>query len=200
MTRSARIGGGQRLVAVALVAVLIAAASPVRGGQVGKLFGRDKGVAYKVYRDPTNRFQIDYPEKELRPLPSGGSSLAVFSRNDGPAVFVDAVRLKEPLTPGELSQMAEMELERLKKQEPETKQFTSDVLESKSGRGVLVKYSRVGKGREWAVHYTIATGQDLFRVHGVVPEKLTEKFAPIVIHMLQSFKAPAEPPPPPSKS
>jgi len=178
-----------------VIAAAAATGPHVAAGQnpFKKIFG-DKDIAYKLYRDAAGRFEIEYPEKELRSLPSGGGSLAIFSKNEGPAFFVDHVRLKEPFTPGEVSQMPEMELERLRKQEPETKDFKSEMLDAKSGTGVLVRYSRIGKGREHAVHYTIAIGQDLFRLHGVVPEKLVAKFDPIFLHMLQSFRSPAEKP------
>ena len=91
----------RRLVGAVLVVFCSIGAGADAAGQnpFKKTFGGDKSVAYKLYKDPTCRFQIEYPEKELHPLPTGGSSLVVVSRNDGPAVFVDDVRLEEPFTP-----------------------------------------------------------------------------------------------------
>ena len=89
--------------------------------------------------------------------------------------------------------MPEMEVGRLKEQQPKGKDFKSDMLETKAGRGVLIRYSRVGTGPESVVQYSIPVGQDLYRLNGVVPEKLLEKYEPIIIHMIQSFKAPADP-------
>jgi hypothetical protein len=184
-----------RRAAVAITALLVStwAGLPLDAVQNPfKIFGGGKGVTYKVYKDPAGRFQIEYPPKELKTLPTGGGSLAIFARNEGPAVFVDHVALEAPLTPGEVAQMPEMELDRLKKQEPETKDFRSSMVEGRAGRGVLIQYSRIGKGRERAVHYTVVVNQDLFRVHGVVPETLAAKYEPIVLHMIQSFTSPAE--------
>jgi hypothetical protein len=125
-------------------------------------------------------------------LPSGGSSLAVFARNDGPALFVDHVRLVDRLTSGEIDAMPDMEVSRLKEQQPKVKDFKSDMLETKAGRGVLIRYSRVGTGPESVVQYSIPVGQDLYRLNGVVPVRLVEKYEPIIMHMIQSFKAPAD--------
>ena len=46
-----------------------------------------------VFKDPAGRFELEYPEKDWKRLPSGGSSLVVFARNDGPTLFVDHVTL-----------------------------------------------------------------------------------------------------------
>jgi hypothetical protein len=157
-----------------------------------KLLGGDK-TDYQTFKDPAGRFELEYPTKDWRLLPSGGSSLAVFARNDGPALFVDHVRLVDRLTPGEIDAMPEMEAGRLKEQQPQGKDFKSDMLETKAGRGVLIRYSRVGTGPESVMQYSIPVGQDLFRLNGVVPARLLSKYEPIIIHMIQSFKAPADP-------
>lgn len=164
----------------------------VLGGQ--NPFGKRRGggsVKYKTFKDPSNRFEIAYPEKDWRILPSAGSNLAVFARNDGPTVFVEHVALTEHLTPAELAVMPDMELERIKAQDRPTKDFKSDMFESKSGRGVLIKYFRIGQGPESILQFTIAVGGDLFRLNSVVPERLFAKYEPILMYMIQSFKAPA---------
>ena len=71
-----------------------------------------------MFKDPAGRFELQYPEKDWKPLPSGGSSLAVFARNDGPTLFVDHVRLVGALTPAELGGMPAVELSTLKEQQP----------------------------------------------------------------------------------
>jgi hypothetical protein len=58
---------------------------------------------------------------------------------------------------------------------------------------VLIRYSRVATGPEAVVQYSVPVGQELYRLNGIVPERLLSKYEPIVMHMIQSFKAPADP-------
>ena len=50
------------------------------------LFG-DRSPTYKTFRDPAGRFELEYPNKDWRLLPRGGSSLATFISNDGPTLL-----------------------------------------------------------------------------------------------------------------
>ena len=67
--------------------------------------------------------------------------------------------------------MPEVELSTLKDQQPKAKDFKSDMLDSKAGRGVLIRYSRdgTGTGPETVIQYSIPVGQELFRLNGVMP-------------------------------
>jgi hypothetical protein len=158
-----------------------------------KVFVGDKNTSYQTFKDPAGRFELEYPTKDWRLLPSGGSSLAVFARNDGPALFVDHTRIVERLTPGEFERLPEVEVERLKREHPNAKEFKSDRLDTKAGRGVLIRYSRIDGQPQAVVQYLIALDQDLYRLNGVAPERLFSKYEPIIMHMIQSFKAPASP-------
>ena len=155
------------------------------------MVGGDKNVKYQTFKDPAGRFELEYPAKDWKRLPSGGSSLAVFARNDGPTLFVDHVRLVGALTPAEIEGMAAVELDTLKEQQPKAKDFKSDMLDSKAGRGVAIRYSRDSTGPETVVQYSIPVGQELFRLNGVIPDKQLAKYEPIIMYMIQSFKAPA---------
>ena len=165
---------------------------------IARMFGKKNAPVYNVYRDPTNRFQIDYPQKELRVLPRGGSSLVVFSHDDGPTLYVDYQPLPEPLTPGELAAIEGVELDRVKKAEPAAKDFTSDPFDSKVGRGLMIHYNRLSQGPEKAMQFIVTKGRDFFRIHCVYPEPLALKYGPIMLHMIQSFQAPVEPQTPPA--
>lgn len=158
------------------------------------MVGGDKNTNYQTFKDPAGRFELEYPTKDWKLLPSVGSSLAVFARNgnDGPTLFVDYVKLADRLTPGEFDAMPEMEAGRLKEQQPTATAFKSDMLESKAGRGVLIRYSRVGAGPETAVQYSIPVGQNLYRLSSIISEKQLSKYEPIIMHMIQSFKASAD--------
>jgi hypothetical protein len=185
---------GRRAFAASICSISCLLAVHLYAGQnpIAKIFGGGN-TSYRIYRDPAGRFQLEYPTKDWHLLPNVGSSLAVFTHNDGPSLFVDYVKLSAALTPGELEQMADLEVTRIKQQQPSAKDFKSDALETRAGHGVVTHYSRVGSGPESVVDCAIPIGLDLYRLNGVVPLRLSSKFEPIVMHMIQSFKAPADP-------
>jgi hypothetical protein len=168
--------------------------SSAMAAQFKWMVGGDKNTKYQGFKDPNGRFELEYPAKDWKLLPSGGSSLAVFARNDGPTLFVDHVRLVEALTPAEVASMPAVELSTLKEQQPKGRDFKSDTLDSKAGRGVLIRYSRdsaAGTGAETVLQYSIPVGLELFRLNGVMPDKQVAKYEPVIMYMIQSFKAPA---------
>lgn len=160
------------------------------------IFGSSK-VSYTMYRDPSGRFEMERPEKDWGLVPPGGSALAIVSRNDRTATLVvDHARLTEPLGQNELATNAQIEIDSLKEQQPNAKEFTSELIDCKGGRGALIKYSRIGaKGAERVFRYLFAVDRDLYRLDGVVEDALAGKYEPILLHMIQSFKAPAGPAP-----
>lgn len=165
-----------------LAAVPAAAQNPL------KWLTGDRGTKYEVYKDPDGRFQMEYP-KDWRVLPSNSASTLVgFSRNDGPTFFVDYVALRDKLTKGELDEMTNTEVLRLKLLQPKATGFKAELLESKAGSGVLIKYSRPGTGPESVIQYSFAANIDLYRLNGVVPEKQLQKYEPVIMHMIQSFQ------------
>ena len=176
--------------------ILILLSTGLAAGQnvFKRMVGADSNVKYQTFKDPSGRFEIEYPAKDWKRLPSGGSSLAVFARNDGPTLFLDHITLAEALTPAEIGGMPAVELSTLKDQQPKAKDFKSDMLDSKAGRGVLIRYTRDATGPETVVQYSIAIGQELFRINGVIPDKQVTKYEPIIMYMIQSFKAPATAP------
>lgn len=153
------------------------------------------GVNYRPFKDPAGRFQLEYPTKDWSEFPHGGSTLAILARNDRTAtVVIDLTRLTEPLGPSEVATNAQIELEELKEQQPLAKDFTSELLETKAGRGSLIRYARAGtSGTERVMRFTVGIGRDLFRLDAIVPEASMEKHQPIIMRMIQSFKSPADP-------
>jgi len=196
--RHGKAHGAAAMVALAVCLLCVGAQALSAQNPFGKLFGKNKAPVYNVYRDPVNRFQIDYPQKELRVLPRGGSSLVVFTHDDGPTLFVDYVALTEPLTAGELTAMQGEELDRVKKAEAVAKDFKSDPFDAKVGRGLMIRYNRLSQGPERAMQFVVTKGRDLFRIHCVYPEALAQKYESIMLHMMQSFQAPVEPQAPPA--
>jgi hypothetical protein len=158
------------------------------------LFG-DKNVKYKVYKDPAGRFELEYPTKDWSPLPTGGSAIAILSRKDGTAtVVVDLSKLTEPLAPAEVATNAQIELESLKEQQPNAKNFQSEMVDSKAGKASLIRYARIGSnGPERVMRYSVGVGLELYRLDAVVQEASAAKYEAILAHMLMSFAAPASP-------
>jgi hypothetical protein len=157
------------------------------------IFG-DKNVKYKAFKDPAGRFELEYPAKDWSPLPTGGSAVAIIARNDRTAtVVIDLARLTEPLAPSEIATNAQIEVETLREQQPRAKDFTSEILEAKAGRASLIRYTRVGSnGPERILHYSLGVGPDLYRLDAVVQEASLAKHEPVIMHMIMSFKAPAD--------
>ena len=187
---------GHRLVAGSALSIMCLLSVGLAASQnpLAKWFGGDKNTSYQTFKDPSGRFEIDYPAKDWKPLPSGGSSLAVFSGKDGPTLFVDHLRLEEPLTPDEIGAMPEVEVARLREQQPKVKDFKADRVDSKAGRGVIIQYSRIGTVPESVMQLSILVGpQDLYRLNGIVPDKVLPKYGSMILHMIQSFKAQPDP-------
>jgi hypothetical protein len=161
-----------------------------------RVFGLgDKGVKYRTFTDPSGRFELEYPTKDWNPFPVGGSAIAILSRNDRTATLVvELSRLTEPLSASEVATNAQIELESLKEQQPKAKEFNSEILDSKAGRGSLIRYARLGAtGPERVMRYSVAVGLDLYRLDVVVPEGSLAKYEGILMHMILSFKVPANP-------
>ena len=181
----------RRLFPALATVVLLACSSALSAAQLGRIFNSDKNVKYQVFKDPSGLFELEYPEKDWKRLPSVGQNLVSFSRNDGPTFFVGHVRLSEPFTEAEIANLPAVELTTLKDQQPKATGFKSDLFESRAGRGVVIRYSREGTGPETVIQFSIAVGSELFRINGVIPDKQVAKYEPIVMYMIQSFKAPA---------
>jgi len=185
-----------RLAALALLAVVgvLAGERAALAQKVLGIFGSGD-VKYTTYRDAAGRFEIEQPQKDWAVVPAGGSSLAIISQKDRVATLtIDLIRLTEPLAQNEILTNAQIEIDTLKEQQPNAKDFESAVFDSKAGKGALIKYSRVGaKGAESAKRYLIGVERDLFRLDGVVQIASAPKYEPVLMHMIQSFKAPAGP-------
>ena len=186
----------KRLWAVVLLGVLcvLAGERVALAQKVLGIFGSGE-IKYTTYRDGSGRFEIEQPAKDWGLLPAGGSSLALISRNDRTAALtVDLLPLTEPLGQNEIATNAQIEIDTLKEQQPNAKDFTTEMFDCKGGKGALIKYSRVGaKGAELALRYMIGVERSLFRLEGVVQNAAAPKNEPVLLHMIQSFKAPAGP-------
>src|SRR5262249_12207430 len=157
-------------------------------------------VSSWAYRDQSGRFEIERPSKDWGLLRPGGNAIAIISRNDRVATLVsDLAHLAEPLNQDELATNAQIEIDTLKEQQPNAKDFASDLLDCKGGKGALIKYSRIGaKGAERVLRYLISVDRDMYRLEGGFQDASALKSAPTRRHIIQPFKPP--PAPAPSKN
>lgn len=171
-----------------MAAALCGHSAAVTAGQFSKLWGGGGNVKYDRFKDPAGRFEIEYPVKDWKRLPVG-SSLVTFARNEDATLSVDHITLLEPLTPAEIDGMMAVEVATLKQQRPNAKNIKSELIDTKAGHGILIRYSRVGVAPETAVQYSIPVGRELFRINGVIADKQLAKYEPVVMYMINSFMA-----------
>jgi photosystem II reaction center protein PsbP len=185
----------RRSVVALMTACCVLATHQLAHAQKKFLIFGDKNVTYKTFKDTAGRFELEYPNKDWSQVPAGGSTIAILARNDHTAtVVIDLTRLSEPLAPAEVATNAQIELETLKEQQPNAKNFSSEIVDSNVGRASLIRYARVGaSGPERVMRYSIAVGKDLYRLDAVAAEASMAKYEPILLHMFQSFKVPANP-------
>src|SRR5262245_22746286 len=145
------------------------------------IFGSDK-VSYKTFKDAAGRFELEYPNKDWSSLTTGGSAVAILSRNDHSAtVVIDLAKLTEPLQASEVETNAKIEVESVKEQQPTAKEFTTQIINTKAGgRAAIIKYARVGSnGPERVMRYIVGVGLEMYRVIAVTPPASTAKQEPV---------------------
>ena len=179
----------RRVLTGLLVAILCGHSAGVAAGQFSKLWGGGGNVKYDKFKDPNGRFEIEYPAKDWKRLPVG---LVTFARNEDATLSVDHVTLLEPLTAAETDGMMAVEVATLQQKQPNAKNVKSELIDTKAGHGILIRYSRVGAGPETAVQYSIPVGRELFRISGVIADKQLAKYEPVVMYMINSFVATAK--------
>ena len=177
------------VLAFALVCYVMATQTVVRAQKRFDL-SADKNVNYQAFKDSGGRFDLEYPAKDWSELEVGGCTLVILERNDRTAtVVIERERLVEPLGPSEIATNAQIEIDGLKEQQPAASEFQSELIDTKAGRGAVIRYARPGKkGLERVIRFSIAIGRDLYRVAAIVPEKSLAKLEPTLLHMMDSFK------------
>jgi len=178
---------------LAVLCGILAAESRTLAQKKFGIFGSDQ-VKYKTFKDAAGRFELEYPTKDWSSLTTGGSAVAILSRNDHAAtVVIDLSKLTEPLQASEVETNAKIEVESVKEQQPTAKDFTTEIVSTKAGgRAAIIKYARVGSnGPERVLRYIVGVGLEMYRVIAVTPQASTAKQEPVLEYMLMSFKAPA---------
>jgi hypothetical protein len=183
-------------IALTLSLCAVARDQVTAGGQIGKIFGRKQEVTYQTYRDSSGRFSLEYPNKDWRIVPVGGSAaLVILARADGEAtVSVEAAALVEALAPSEIQAMAENEVDKLKERVPSAKDAKYELVDTRSGPGAMIPYAKTGaQGPERAMQYSIPIDKSLFRLVRTARVAAAGKHDAVLTHMIESFRSPAEP-------
>jgi hypothetical protein len=189
MSRQSRLKG----LATALSIVCLLSANVYAGQIPLRWLTGDRNTKYQTFKDPDGRFEIEYPAKDWKLLPSSSAIRVGFSRSDGPTLFVEYIRFTSKPSKAELEAMSDAEVGRLKDAQPKATGFKSELLDSRSGPGVLIRYSRPGNNPESVIQYSVAADLDFYRLNGVIPEKQLSKYEPVIMHMIQSFQSKANP-------
>jgi hypothetical protein len=155
----------------------------------------DKNVTYQTFKDSGGRFELDYPAKDWSELEVGGCTFVILSRNDRTATFVvEMDRLVEPLAPSEIATNAQIDIDSLKEQQPNARDFQTEIIDTNAGRGSVIRYAKPGKkGSERVLRFSLAIGRDLYRLAAIVPEGSLARHEPVILHMMDSFRISADP-------
>lgn len=178
---------------VAALAIVLVALPSLAAGQMG-ILKRLRGPDSQVFRAPDGKFALEYPGKDWRVLPGGGSVIATLAQKDGQAsVVIDYSRMNQVLAPGDINDLfADLEAEDLAVRQLEAKGAKPSIVNVGTRRVVVIEYSRAGlKGPEKVAQYTLPAGQDLYRLICVAPAGLYARFQPVFVGMIETFQAPA---------
>ncbi len=171
------------------VAVALAAVSPEMAPQ------KNDKANYQELKEPSGRFTLQYPKKDWRVLPGGGSVLVTLVHKDNRAVVnVEYSPLAAPLLPSELTDLfPELEVEELKQRQPGAGDFTRELVERPDGRYSRVSFVRKGfLGTERVVQATMPLGMHLYRITCTAADREYAKFAPIFATIIDSFRGPLQ--------
>jgi hypothetical protein len=196
MNRGPSLGRRSGLRIALTLSLCAVARDHLAAGQIGRIFGKKSEVTYQTYRDSSGRFSLEYPNKDWRVVPGGGSAaLVILAREDGEATMVvEASTLVEALAPSEIQAMAEIEVDKLKARVPTAKDAKYELVDTKLGPGAMIPYPNVGaQGAERVVQYSIPVGKSLFRLIRTARVAAAAKHDAVLAHMIESFKSPAEP-------
>src|SRR5580765_5053865 len=133
--------------------------------QFGGLFGGGKDFAQ--HKDPSGRFQLDYPKDWQRTTIGAGDVLLTFTQKKGEAaVFIERHQLLDD--PGEITSIfGQYEADSLKAQQPQASGVAFKIVASANGRSaVVIDYTRQGLGGpEQGRQYSFPVGQVVYRLN-----------------------------------
>jgi len=167
------------------VAFALAAVSPETTPQA------DNRANYQELNEPSGRFRLQYPKKDWRVLPGGGSVLVTLAHKDNRAVVtIEYTPLEAQLLPSELTDLfPQLEVEELKKRQPGAGAFTQELVERPDGRYSRISFAKKGfLGTERVVQATMPLGAHLFRITCTATDREYAKFTPVFATIIETFR------------
>ena len=177
---------------VAAVAIMVCLVATTALAQEASWWGRADRLQVEAFQAPGGQFGFEMPRRDWELGPGGGPVVAVLAQRRLEAIiFIEHARLNQPLAPEDITDLfAELEADRLRQQQPGLAEVETRILDVESRRIVALQYRRVGpKGAEIVRQYSMAEGDDLFRV---VCSSLTARFSqhePVCKHVATTFQA-----------
>jgi hypothetical protein len=153
---------------------------------------------YDLFKDPANRFTLEYPREWFWQLiPGVGDLLAAFTEKRGEAaLIIERFQLQQAVSPGDMTDLfAQLELDALKQKQPKASNFVSRLMDMPGRKIVVIDYSRPGLlGPELARQYSYPVEASLYRLTCSAPQPFFGKYDAAFVHIAQTFKVTAASP------
>jgi hypothetical protein len=192
---------GRRARILCLTTLLVApAVVPATSATQGTWLRRGK-IEFQVLKDPGGRFTIEYPKRDWRVVPGGGSVLFTLAHSGNEAaVVVEYNRMDPPLMPEDITEMFSqvIELDEVKKRQPGASDFRPGLVTGPEGKQSQIDYTRPGmNGQERVRLVSMPRGADLYRIVCSAKAELFPKYEAIFSHIFETFRTRAAPLAPP---
>jgi hypothetical protein len=155
-------------------------------------YRRSRPARFQPLRPATSRFTVEYPKEDWLVTLGGDAALATFTHRRGEAaVVIERSTLNQPLAPGDITGVfAEIEMDLVRERIPEASGFEARLIEAGSDRVVAIQYLQPGlKGVERVRQYSIARGQDLYRLVCRAGVEQFPRHEAVFAHIAASFTA-----------
>lgn len=178
----------QRRLHVFLVIAALTAL-PAIAGRTGRLHAQ---FSYDTFKDPANRFTLEYPREWFWQLiPGVGDVLAAFTEKKGEAaLIIERFQLQQRITPGDMTDLfAQLELDALKQKQPKASNFVSRLMDMPGRKIVVIDYARPGLlGPELARQYSYPVDVSLYRLTCSAPQSYFPKYEAAFTRIAQTFR------------
>lgn len=157
-----------------------------------KWMRRDSKVEYQPFNAPGGRFVVQFPRRDWRIVPGGGSVVVTLAQTKGEAaVVIEHTSLNAPLAPEDITDLfAEIEMDELKKRNPGATAFRPGIVTGPEGRQSEIQFTRPGvNGSERVRQVSMPRRGDLYRIVCSAPVDLFPKYEAVFSHILESFRS-----------
>lgn len=171
----------------ALVVALVSLPAVV--GRSGVVYAQ---FNYDQFKDPANRFTLEYPREWFWQLiPGVGDVLAAFTEKKGEAaLIIERFQLQQKVAMNDMTDLfAQLELDVLKQKQPKATNFVSRLMDMPGRRIVVIDYARPGLlGPELARQYSYPIETSLYRLTCSSPQAYFGRYESAFARIAQTFK------------